>query len=192
MSLRRTFHSGKRWLQFLLIILLLTIAFGVRQTQVAQAATINVPCNVTALVALVTFANGNGEADTLNLASGCTYTLTATLTINADGGSFSESELTIEGNGATISGNNAVQVFNVTTGATLNLNAVTVSNGAVGLTSGFFPDPFAIGMTAGGPVDVSYPGSGCNGFTTSAPAYRAEFTSGSVSSLLRFYFKHQP
>ena len=125
MNLQQTFHNGKRWLPLIPWMILIGLALGITQTRVVQAATINVACNVTDLVNAINTANTNGEADTLNLAAGCTYTLTATLDILPDGGN----PLTIEGNGATLSGNNTVRVFFVNPGATLNLNAATVSNG---------------------------------------------------------------
>jgi hypothetical protein len=59
--------------------------------------------------------------------------------------------------------------------------------GSTSLTSGFVPDPFTIGMTSGGPVDVTYLGGGCSGFVTSAPDFSLNYTSG-VFPLLRFYF----
>ena len=53
-----------------------------------------------------------------------TITLTAEITIAAD--------TTIDGSGqtVTISGNNAVRVFTVNSGVTLNLNGLTVANGS--------------------------------------------------------------
>ena len=53
-----------------------------------------------------------------------TITLTAKITIAAD--------TTIDGSGqaVTISGNNAVRVFTVNSGVTLNLNELTVANGS--------------------------------------------------------------
>ena len=134
MNRRRDFHSGKCWLHWIPIVVLTALGISFTQTGVVQAATIDVLCDVTDLVNAINTANTNGEADTLNLASACTYTLTATLDILADGGNL----LTIEGNGATISGNNAVQVLNVTGGAILDLNNVTVTNGFISsaLTSG--------------------------------------------------------
>ncbi len=59
--------------------------------------------------------------------------------------------------------------------------------GSTSLTSGFVPDPFTIGMTSGGPVDVTYLGGGCSGFVTSAPDFSLNYTSGAFP-LLRFYF----
>ena len=125
MNLRRTFHSGRRRHLLLPCLILLVFAFGIAPTQVAQAATINVPCNVTNLFAAINIANTNSATDTLNLAPGCTYTLPAELLITADGGN----RLTIEGNGAILSGNFAVRVLQ-NSGGRLNLNAITVSNGA--------------------------------------------------------------
>ena len=42
-----------------------------------QAATTSVPCDVTALVSAISTANATAADDTLDLAAGCTYTLTA-------------------------------------------------------------------------------------------------------------------
>ena len=123
MNLRRPNQARKQWLHHLPVIILLTIAFGV--TRVVQAEVIDVPCNVTDLVNAIITANSNGEADTLNLAPGCTYRLTDTLDILPDGGN----PLMIEGNGAILSGGFAVRVLLVENGAALHLNAVTVSNG---------------------------------------------------------------
>ncbi len=70
--------------------------------------------------------------------------------------------------------------------ATLNFN-LPPNSGSTSLTSGFLPDPFQMGITAGGPVNVSYLGAGCSGFATSAPDFSVYFTSGN-GTLLRFYF----
>jgi predicted outer membrane repeat protein len=90
-----------------------------------SAATFNPGCNVANLVANVATAGSNAQADTINLAAGCTYTLTSTLAINADSGNL----LTINGNGATISGNNAVTVLVINSGASVVINNATISGG---------------------------------------------------------------
>lgn len=58
--------------------------------------------------------------------------------------------------------------------------------GSTALTAGFVPDPFVVGVAAGGPVDVSYLGGGCTGHTTSAPAFSVNYTAGAFPTL-RFY-----
>ncbi|MDZ4769351.1 MAG: SH3 domain-containing protein [Chloroflexota bacterium] len=70
--------------------------------------------------------------------------------------------------------------------ATLNFSLPAVF-GSTALTSGFVPDPFSIGITAGGPANAGTLGSGCIGYTTSAPSFSVNYTSGSFT-LLRFYF----
>ena len=70
--------------------------------------------------------------------------------------------------------------------ATLNFSLPPVY-GSTALTSGFVPDPFTVGITAGGPANVSYLGGGCSGYTTSAPSFSVNYTSGAFP-LLRFYF----
>lgn len=59
--------------------------------------------------------------------------------------------------------------------------------GSVDLTSGFSPDPYAVGLVSGGSVDVSYLGGACVGYATAAPDFRLHYTSGGFS-LLRIYF----
>jgi hypothetical protein len=67
------------------------------------ATPFDVGCDASALQAAVSTAGSNDQADTITLAAGCTYTLTSRLEL---GGSSSGS-LTINGNGATISGGNS-------------------------------------------------------------------------------------
>jgi hypothetical protein len=70
--------------------------------------------------------------------------------------------------------------------ATLNFSLPPVY-GSTSLTSGFVPDPFSVGITAGGPASASYLGGGCYGYTTSAPSFSVNYTSGAFPTL-RFYF----
>ncbi len=70
--------------------------------------------------------------------------------------------------------------------ATLNFSLPPVF-GSTALTSGFVPDPFTAGVTGGGPVNVAYLGGGCTGFTSSAPTFSVNYTSGAFPTL-RFYF----
>jgi hypothetical protein len=58
--------------------------------------------------------------------------------------------------------------------------------GSAALAPGFSPDPYSVGMTAGGPVDVSYLGGSCTGFATGAPDFKIHYGTG--GSLLRLYF----
>ena len=81
------------------------------------------------LIESVGGANNNGQPDTITLQTGCVYEVTGpgdTLDIEPDGGN----SLTINGNGATISGGNAVRVMNVHEFATLHLNSVVIRDGA--------------------------------------------------------------
>ncbi|NLX11095.1 MAG: SH3 domain-containing protein [Chloroflexi bacterium] len=70
--------------------------------------------------------------------------------------------------------------------ATLNFSLSPVY-GSSAISSGFVPDPFTVGVTAGGPADVSYLGGGCTGYTSSAPSFSLNYTAGAFP-LLRFYF----
>lgn len=70
--------------------------------------------------------------------------------------------------------------------ATLNYSLPPVY-GSSAVTSGFVPDPYAVGVTGGGPASVSYLGGGCSGYTSSAPTFSLNYTAGAFP-LLRFYF----
>jgi hypothetical protein len=59
--------------------------------------------------------------------------------------------------------------------------------GEANLSAAFSPDPYSVGMTTGGPVNVGYLGSSCSGFATSKPDLKVNF-GGSGASLLRIYF----
>ena len=59
--------------------------------------------------------------------------------------------------------------------------------GETSLSAGFSPDPYSVGMTSGGDVNVSYLGGGCSGFATTSPDLRINFGGGGAS-LLRLYF----
>jgi hypothetical protein len=59
--------------------------------------------------------------------------------------------------------------------------------GEANLSAGFSPDPYSVGMTSGGDVNVSYLGGGCSGFATTSPDLRINFGGGGAS-LLRIYF----
>ena len=69
---------------------------------------------------------------------------------------------------------------------TLNYSLPAVY-GSTALTSGFVPDPFTVGVTAGGPASAASAGGGCYGYTTSAPTFSVNYTSGAFPTL-RFYF----
>jgi uncharacterized protein YgiM (DUF1202 family) len=88
----------------------------------------------------------------------------------------------------------ATATYTATASATLTPAAVATLNyslpavyGSTSLTSGFVPDPYTVGITSGGPANVSYLGTGCTGFASSAPSFSINYTSGGAT-LLRFYF----
>ncbi len=52
--------------------------------------------------------------------------------------------------------------------------------GTVSLSSGFEPDPYSVGVVAGGSIDASTLGGSCYGYIANAPDYRLTFTAGSL------------
>lgn len=102
----------------------------------AHAATVAVPCDPAALVGAISAANASSDPDTLNLASGCVYTLTA---VNNDvagpnGLPFITSKITIEGHGATIARSSAIgtpafRILAIGGSGTVTLDDITVAGG---------------------------------------------------------------
>jgi CHRD domain len=96
----------------------------------------NLPCSGGALVAAVAAANAGGGG-AINLASGCTYTLTAANNtvpgVGANGLPVITSPITINGGGgATIAGNNSnfrIIAISGPDGGSLTLNGITVTGG---------------------------------------------------------------
>ena len=141
-------------LTLILALLLQVIPLAVAAPQAALAATLNPGCtngvgDADALISAITTANTNNQADTILLAFGCTYTLTAinnnTFGPNGlpailnDGASHG---LTLLGNGATIARSSAIdtpdfRLFYVSPDSSLSLKNITLLNGrAVGFAGG--------------------------------------------------------
>jgi hypothetical protein len=148
--MNKTTHRFTQGLHLLVTVALLAgLALGLRPVPVAHAATFNIADgDVTALINAINTANGNAEADTINLAAGGTYTLTAVdndtdgpngLSSIADDGAGNG--ITINGNGATIQRSSAggtpdFRILHVAPGGDLTLNDVTITNGDPGANSG--------------------------------------------------------
>jgi predicted outer membrane repeat protein len=119
-------------------LLLCAALLSPARPQVASAAASSIACgDVAGLIAAINTANTNNQADTIDLAAGCTYTLTAINNtgdgpnglpmIVSDGGNA----LIINGNGATITrvGAASFRLIYVASGATLSIQNLTLSNG---------------------------------------------------------------
>jgi hypothetical protein len=122
-----------------------------------------------ATVTVITFPTATPTATvTTNFTATPTFTATATQTVTEAASATPTATLT------------------TAPAATLNFSLPPVY-GSTALTSGFVPDPFSVGITGGGPANVSYLGGGCTGYTTSAPSFSVNYTSGAFPTL-RFYF----
>ena len=109
----------------LLALLILTTLILTGHTP-AQAADFNVACSFTDLRDTINdTTNSNNQADTLNLASDCTYTFTENIFIQPDSGN----KLTINGNGATFEGQRTYQFFDIVRPAIVEINDLTLRNG---------------------------------------------------------------
>jgi hypothetical protein len=146
-SMSKTIHRLARALHLLVIAALLaSFAFALQPAHVARAATLNVGNgDVAGLIVAINTANGNAEADVINLAAGGTYTLTeeendAPGTDGPNGLPSITSQITINGNGATIrrdpsyscpedDGDSDFRIFHVGDTGNLTLNELTVSHG---------------------------------------------------------------
>jgi MYXO-CTERM domain-containing protein len=130
----------RRWLRSLAWILL-----ALTTSRLAAAETLQVACDAGALVAAVDAANTSSGPTTLTLAPKCVYTLTSAaapaLAEGPSGLPAVTSDITVDGQGATITRSAAVsipafRIFTVESGS-LSLLNVTVANGrAVGPTPG--------------------------------------------------------
>ena len=112
------------------VLLAATGLAGIAFAPAALAAVI--PCSAASLVSAITGANTSGGG-ILTLAGGCTYTLTATNN-SADGGTglpVVKTNITIQGNGATItrSGSVAFHLLDVASAGRLTLSSLTLTNG---------------------------------------------------------------
>ncbi len=134
----KTIHRFTKGLHlFVIAALLASFAFAMQPAQLARAATFYIADgDVAGLIAAINTANGNGEADTINLAAGGTYTLTAVdnTTDGANGLPSITSAITIEGHGATIERSSAggtplFRIFHVASNGNLTLSELTIANG---------------------------------------------------------------
>jgi hypothetical protein len=103
------------------------------------AVTSTIACDVAELIDVINIAKGNGQPDIINLAAGCTYTLTAVdnVTDGPNGLPSITSRITINGNGATIErssgmGTPAFRIFHVASDGNLALTNITIVNGDAG------------------------------------------------------------
>ncbi len=74
---------------------------------------------------------------------------------------------------------------NVGSGGVLDFSAPP-TYGSISLSGGFIPDPRTVGITSGGPINVAYLGSACQGFARSNPDFSVQYSN--PAGLLRFYF----
>ena len=102
----------------------------------AQAAVFNPGCTEAELRTAINTANGNAEADIINLPVGCTITLTATENPPNDGNNGLPSiisDIIINGNGGTIQrsagAEDSFRIFHIAASGDLTLNNVTIQNG---------------------------------------------------------------
>jgi predicted outer membrane repeat protein len=103
----------------------------VAETQAVEAATVSVPCSTSTLQSDI---NGGSPGDVLDLAAGCTYTISSPY-VSDDGLpliTVTNSPLTIVGNGATITASASGFRFFYVSGGTLTLQHLTLSNASLG------------------------------------------------------------
>jgi hypothetical protein len=141
-----------------LVLLALVLMFSL-WPEPAAAATFTIPDgDVAGLIAAITTANANGQANVIDLAPGGTYTLTAVdnsdFSTGPSGLPWITSRITLNGNGATIERNGAAgtpafRIFGIA-GGDLTLNEVTVRGGrAASGARGFIGGGGAVRIDAG-------------------------------------------
>lgn len=135
----RHFGPGPRVRRYLVCAVGLALLCALPPAPRAFAAAINIDCDVNQLVNALDTANTNAGADTLELTSNCTYTLT---TVNNTSSEFGPnglpviiSDITINGSNATIARDASAAAFclvQINPGAALTLNHLTLSGGDPG------------------------------------------------------------
>ena len=134
-----------RWLVPALVLLVAGFMVAA-ETHESRAAVFDVPAgDVAALIAAINAANANAEADTINLAPGSVYTLTAADNFGPEcqtvgnGLPIVTTEITINGNGSTIvrtEGSPEFRILCIRDPGYLTLNDVTLSGGSVSTSHG--------------------------------------------------------
>jgi hypothetical protein len=108
------------------------LGLGVVNAHVASAANVAVACgDVANLILKISDANSATGPTVISLGTNCTYTLT-TADHTGDGLPNIANDITIDGNGSTITRDNAApdfRILHVTSRGTLTVNHTTVSNG---------------------------------------------------------------
>jgi hypothetical protein len=127
---------------------------SVRWTPVAQAANFS-PTSTAELIAAINDANGNISDDVIHLSPGQTYTLTSAY--GTAGLPDITSDITIIGNGATITRDpnaSAFRIAYVASSGALTLENVTISNGNVTINNNGSPDHAGGIFNEGGDLTV--------------------------------------
>jgi hypothetical protein len=110
---------------------LIALAIGAMSPAAAHARAFQVSCNEADLRQALEEAGFNGEEDVLWLARSCLYPMAGILIAYADSGF----PITIQGNGATVSGKNQRTALLVNPGTTLHVNQLTLTEGRAGSTA---------------------------------------------------------
>ncbi|MFN8377756.1 MAG: Ig-like domain-containing protein [Anaerolineae bacterium] len=119
-------HRSHHWPRYLLpLVAVIALGLFIIPAGPAHAASWNVTCNTTDLLTTINAATSNLQADTINLAAGCTYEVTLVVPIPPDDGSMT----TIEGNGATIKMIGTQGVLELWANTNATLNNLTLTNG---------------------------------------------------------------
>ncbi len=125
------------------MIIFLSGGWVVGDVSFAQAASFSISCGDTAgLITAINNANSNGQANIISLGLNCTYTLNAVDHTSSDGSNGLPditSNLTVNGNNATItrnSGSPTFRIFRVAATGNLTLNNLTISGADAGASTG--------------------------------------------------------
>ncbi len=152
------FGGSRRRLQTLVGAAAVSVMMTAGMAGTAHAATIRVACGgpgggSTGLIAAIDRANSTPGADTINLAGGCSYILTAEHN-PGNGLPVITRPVTIHGNGATIRRSSAVsfRILEVAAGAQLAVDDVTIAGGSVSLSG---PTAFGGGILNSGLLTVT-------------------------------------
>jgi hypothetical protein len=162
------------------------IAGGLAALTPAAQATTPVACSENALVAAITLANTTSAADTLALASGCTYALTSAHGGPTDGLPVITTPIELLGPATITRSSGSFRIVEVSTTGSLTLTTgVTLTNGSATGDGGAILNHGAVTLTGSSLSGNSATGNGgglSNPDTPSGTAPAATFTNSPVSN----------
>ena len=153
---KKGLHPYFSLLSVIILTLAVLLAFSPSETVYAASITVNASCSLSDAITAANTDTATGGCLAGNGAD--TITLSVGLTLGAELPNIS-SEITIEGAGYTISGNNRYRIFDVESGGNLRIRRLSLSNGKSGSQGGAIYNLGSVTIT-----NSTFNGNGNSGF----------------------------